>query len=1285
MAKQLLYLFFLLLVSLPETRADHAMGMDISYKCLGPNQYRVTAELYRNCGGLTAPGSVTLNFSSITCGQVYTATLPKKGVVNISQLCGTTPTSFCNAAPGIEKHIYEGVISFPALCPDWTGYYELSARNLGITNLQSAGTGYIYVDFMINNSAGICNNSPVFSSSPVPLLCALKPYCYNMGTAETDGDSLRFELIGARGASGTPLVYNPGYTAVQPISTNPPSGLTFNPATGELCFTASMQQQDVVVVKVYEYRNGVLIGTQMRDMQFIFNACNNDPPEVSNPVLYYEVCAGDKLSFTVSASDPNSGQLVSLICNAPSAVPGSSFTAGAPGNPSTATFSWQTSPSDIGTYSFTLELRDNNCPVFGVNYYTYVLKVKESVLAGPDRYYCPGGAPVRLSLPANGGTYTWSPAAGLSCTTCPDPEASPTVTTTYIVTSSINNGCKNKDTVVVNLVPGFSLSTSPPVTICRNQSTLLSAVATPPAQGPFTWQWSPASSLSGATLSNPKASPIETTDYTVTVTSASGCEITGQVTVTVNGVAPVPFADTDKPVICRGSVAQLTTTIEQACGLSEYPCSGPAALYTLGTGTLSSNTNTPFYGSLLLPPHKEQYLYPALELLQAGASRGSITSIAFNVTALPAAATSYLINIRIGCTELEGFTTSQPDFIGNLSPVKTAFYFTPVMGWNTIVLDNPYFWDGSSSLVVEICSEGGSAYATSVQTTNTFPGYYNATRQLSLSTDGYGCLFQYGSRYAERPNMKFSICTSLPSGLVFSWTPASTLSGSSTPDPQARPLSSTTYTVTAYHPGSPQCTGTSSVTVRMDTTNEVIADPNITVCPGDTVQLRATVTGPPAREPVLCGTTGRVCPVTTDKVIGTGASTAMTTYWGFYKTHRIQMLYRASELITAGVTAGTISAVAFNVVRKSSAIPYSGLTVKMGCTQLKDFLTVTTYETGLLTTASPTSYTTAPGWNTHAFSTTFNWDGASNILVELCYSNPSSTVSDLIQCTVTPYLSVFYKPQNVDNGCDNMNPFRSSTRPNIRFTSCEAPAIPYVYSWSPADSVSDPSSASPSTVVRVTATYAVNVTGTRCSLNDSATVNADCIAVPSGLLFFEAALEGEVPVCYWQTATERDIDRFDVERSTDGLYFEKAGTVKAAGASGIPQGYRYPDPSAFAGATPPAMVYYRLREVSRNGEVSYSATRQLSLAASPGLLYVAPNPVKAGTPVTLRYVLQEEGQLRLAVADMQGRELSSTDSRCPAGPGTLRISTAGLSPGIYLLKVQSAKGSLSRKLVVERE
>jgi gliding motility-associated-like protein len=48
--------------------------------------------------------------------------------------------------------------------------------------------------------------------------------------------------------------------------------------------------------------------------------------------------------------------------------------------------------------------------------------------------------------------WVWTPASGLSCSTCPNPVATPTETTTYTVTGYNVGGCTTSDEVIVTLI-----------------------------------------------------------------------------------------------------------------------------------------------------------------------------------------------------------------------------------------------------------------------------------------------------------------------------------------------------------------------------------------------------------------------------------------------------------------------------------------------------------------------------------------------------------------------------------------------------------------------------------------------------------------------------------------------------------------------------------------------------------------------------------------------------------------------------------------------------------------
>src|SRR5438105_15134486 len=75
--KLLLWLSFIIsfIISSNDAHASHAQGADITYQCLGGNQYQITLSFYRDCGGVTAPNTVTINCSSANCNQNYNVTL----------------------------------------------------------------------------------------------------------------------------------------------------------------------------------------------------------------------------------------------------------------------------------------------------------------------------------------------------------------------------------------------------------------------------------------------------------------------------------------------------------------------------------------------------------------------------------------------------------------------------------------------------------------------------------------------------------------------------------------------------------------------------------------------------------------------------------------------------------------------------------------------------------------------------------------------------------------------------------------------------------------------------------------------------------------------------------------------------------------------------------------------------------------------------------------------------------------------------------------------------------
>lgn len=136
---------------------------------------------------------------------------------------------------------------------------------------------------------------------------------------------------------------------------------------------------------------------------------------------------------------------------------------------------------------------------------------------------------------SQGQNFTWSPAAGLSCTTCSSTIASPTVTTIYTVTSTNATGCTNMNTVVVMIAPPPAPLISPTsVQICPGESVTLTG------SNGSNYNWSPPTGLSCTSCSTTVATPLSSTTYTLTSNPTVGCSSTNTVNILV---APAAIAD----------------------------------------------------------------------------------------------------------------------------------------------------------------------------------------------------------------------------------------------------------------------------------------------------------------------------------------------------------------------------------------------------------------------------------------------------------------------------------------------------------------------------------------------------------------------------------------------------------------------------------------------------------------------------------------------------------------------------------------------------------------------
>lgn len=243
---------------------------------------------------------------------------------------------------------------------------------------------------------------------------------------------------------------------------------------------------------------------------------------------------------------------------------GGAASAAATGGTPPYTFVWNTSPQQTGSVAnnlgegvYTVSVTDNNGCIKTNTVSVNAFNVGPIKVEADNNTICEGQ---KTKLTASGmSTYTWSPADGLSCTACPDPEASVQNSKTYTVVGVDTNGCKDTGTVALNVLGRVPVSVGPEMQICSGAAAQLTA------EGGESYQWSPATSLTSSTIANPLASPEITTTYQVIIKENACFEDTLYQTVTVY---PSPTVDAGRDIHgLPGAEIQLNPVVT---GATEY-------------------------------------------------------------------------------------------------------------------------------------------------------------------------------------------------------------------------------------------------------------------------------------------------------------------------------------------------------------------------------------------------------------------------------------------------------------------------------------------------------------------------------------------------------------------------------------------------------------------------------------------------------------------------------------------------------------------------------------------
>ncbi len=802
--RRVVFLLVMLVASFGSVKsyADHlsSIEMYVDYIGSGPTdmKYRITMILYRICVGNNLQlgvntysnvtiSSASLGFPPITRNPTsvllpsgkYEDTLdflcPAFSAINSCRVLANTNYS------GYTMRKYVDTVTVPGRSSDLRFTWQSCCRLLTYANINGGSGPQFFIECGINNLIRYNASTPRYSGLPFTFCCTNQPSVFSSLPFSPDGDSLTTYNYAPQQTATTTVNYNAGFSSTQPAGTIAPSYYTVSPVSGKANFVAANSGKYVFGFRTeaLERGTGRRISYASRDATVTVLPCTNTPPyidsipqnltgvkkiDTTGGDVVLSACPQNTLNFEINAHSNNPNGLIYMRPG--SVLPaGMTMTPAVTGGTGKITVNWTPTASQVGPYTLSIIAVDSTCApgqeITLRNEFTFTVNVLPGLDAGPDLLVCPLG-----ERPVKLGT---------------------------------------------NATPGTDLAWT----------------NTDGATAEF---------LTCTSCLNPMANPPRTYSYVVSTNSPQYvCKSTDTVVVFIDTSVRVETPQ-DLLVVCRPSYVQLLSQAYGPAPFSNIPCgttgtisctTGDSVVVGAGTNGPSNAVNTPFYSGAAY--HKYQFIIPKAEILASGLYSGTLNSLSFRTLgAILGTAPLQNMTVSLGCVRYDKFITPVSNVTFDNSITAVANYATYTLApnaWNKITFTQPYNWDTSMNLLVDICmGQLTTPNANGTDVVAMAPGL--TIQKFDNSINVCGGNVATVQSYYERPIVKFNYCTTPTLPFDYHWFPGNNLQDSNAQSPTAYIPRSIDYAV--FTVGRNGCR-------VVDTLHIVVPDHKLNVGPVDTI------------------------------------------------------------------------------------------------------------------------------------------------------------------------------------------------------------------------------------------------------------------------------------------------------------------------------------------------------------------------------------------------------------------------------------------------------------------
>ncbi len=169
----------------------------------------------------------------------------------------------------------------------------------------------------------------------------------------------------------------------------------------------------------------------------------------------------------------------------------------------------------------------------------------------------------------------------------------------------------------------------------------------------------------------------------------------------------------------------------------------------------------------------------------------------------------------------------------------------------------------------------------------------------------------------------------------------------------------------------------------------------------------------------------------------------------------------------------------------------------------------------------------------------------------------------------------------------------------------------------------------------------------------------------------------------WITASERNNDRFELQKSVDGRNFATIAVVRGAGNSNSPQTYSFTDNNISKTA------YYRLRQIDFDGTTAnigniIALTGNCIKKPNAGIDVIFPNPTLASATILYNAASEQKGMATWTLIDAMGKIVLQNTTELREDGNLISVDLKALPSGVYTFYLSGETWNSEAKRIIRK-